>query len=96
MIFFQKKKKLDLRGSHSLKGVVFCKEPSGLMCSNVTMLVLNKSNTGTESVGNSRLHAVRQNMGDAVLVLRLGQDDDPNVPQGVNGHLDARSFREAL
>lgn len=34
-------------------------------------------------------------MGDPVLVLRLGKDDDPNVPERVNGHLDARTSYEA-
>lgn len=49
----------------------------------------------TQSVGDSRLHAVGENMGDAVLVLRLGQDDDPDVPQSVDGHLDARRLYES-
>lgn len=42
----------------------------------------------TESVGNPRRHAVWKHMGDPIFVLRLGQDDDPHVPQMVNRHLD--------
>lgn len=34
-------------------------------------------------------------MGDPVLVLRLGQDDDSDVPQSVDGHLDARTLYES-
>lgn len=35
-------------------------------------------------------------MGDAVFVLRLGEDDDADVPQSVNGHLEAGSFHDVV
>lgn len=46
----------------------------------------------TQSVGDPRLHAVRKNVRDPVFVLRLGQDHNPDVPQSVRRHLEAKEL----
>lgn len=42
----------------------------------------------TQSVGDARLHAVRENVRDPVLVLGLCQNHNANVPQSVDRHLE--------
>lgn len=51
---------------------------------------LKKNCTLTQGVGDPRLHAVGEDVGDPVLVLRLSQDHDPYVPQSVDRHLVVR------
>lgn len=41
----------------------------------------------TQRVGDARLHVVRADVTDAVLMLRLGQHHDSDVPEGVDGNL---------
>lgn len=42
----------------------------------------------TQSVGDARLHVVGADVADPVLVLRLGQHHDADVPESVDGDLE--------
>lgn len=46
----------------------------------------------TQRVGDARLHVVGADVADPVLVLRLGQHHDANVPEGVDGDLVGRTL----
>lgn len=46
----------------------------------------------TQCVGDARLHVVGADMTDPVLVLRLGQYHNANVPEGVDGNLVGRTL----
>lgn len=50
----------------------------------------------TESVGDPRLHAVGQNVGNPVFVLRLDEDHDAAAPQSVDRHLRGEGGVSAL
>lgn len=41
----------------------------------------------TQRVGDARLHIGCADVADAVLVFWLGQDNDPDVPEGMDGYL---------
>lgn len=41
----------------------------------------------TQGVRNARLHIVSADVADPVLVLRLGQHHDADIPEGVDGNL---------
>lgn len=41
----------------------------------------------TQRVCDARLHVGCADVADAVLVLWLGQDNDPDVPEGMDGYL---------
>lgn len=45
----------------------------------------------TQCVGDARLHIVGADVADPVLVLRLGQHHDADVPEGVDGDLAGRT-----
>lgn len=45
----------------------------------------------TQRVGDARLHVVCADVADPVLVLRLGQHHDADVPEGVDGNLAGRT-----
>lgn len=45
----------------------------------------------TQSVGDARLHIVSADVTDPVLMLRLGQHHNANVPEGVDGNLVGRT-----
>ena len=42
----------------------------------------------TQRVGDARLHVVGADVTDAVLMLRLGQHHDSDIPEGVDGNLE--------
>lgn len=42
----------------------------------------------TQSAGDARLHVVGADVADPVLVLRLGQHHDADVPESVDGDLE--------
>lgn len=50
----------------------------------------------TQRVGDARLHVVGADMADPVLVLRLGQHHDANVPESVDGNLGGRTLAVTL
>ena len=45
----------------------------------------------TQSVGDARLHVVGADVADPVLMLRLRQHHNPNVPERVDGNLAGRT-----
>lgn len=45
----------------------------------------------TQSVGDARLHVVGADVADPVLMLRLGQHHNANVPEGMDGDLVGRT-----